>query len=320
MIRRSLSAIALALAAPAAGAPQLVLPVDCTLGDSCYIQQFMDHDPGEGFQDFTCGPRAYNTHKGTDFAVPTAADAKRGVRVLAAADGTVLGVRDGMPDTWDGKIDAESIAGRDCGNGLVLDHGEGWQTQYCHMREGSVNVAKGDQVKAGQVLGMIGMSGRTEFAHMHLSVRKDGVPVDPFAPEGADCDAPPARDLWQQTPLIQPGGLLALGFAESVPDYAAIKMGEAEQNLTRISPAIVSYGYAFGGRQGDVFEMHLSGPGDFEVQERFELPRNLALFYRAIGKKRRSAPWPGGDYVANARLLRNGAVISARSASFTIPR
>jgi len=44
-MRQTLYAFAFtALAAPAAGAPLLSLPVDCTLGESCHIQQYMDHD------------------------------------------------------------------------------------------------------------------------------------------------------------------------------------------------------------------------------------------------------------------------------------
>lgn len=319
-MRHWLITASIALAAPAAGAPLFTLPVDCTLGEDCYIQQFMDHDPTDAFQDFRCGPRAYNTHKGTDFAVATAADAKRGIRVLAAAPGKVLGTRDGMADAWSGKINAEAIAGRDCGNGLVIDHGEGWQTQYCHMREGSVSVSSGDNVAAGHPLGMIGMSGRTEFPHVHLSVRKDGVPVDPFAPDGAKCDGDPERTLWAEPLMIQEGGILMMGFADHVPKYPQIKEGTADTKVTRTSPAFVSYGYAFGGLKGDLFEMSLIGPGDFKVSQSYVLPKNLALFYRAIGKKRRAAPWPGGDYIAKSRLVRDGQILSEKQAIYTIPR
>lgn len=312
--------IILALAAPAVGAPLLQLPVDCTLGDTCYIQQFMDHDPSDAFSDFKCGPRSYNTHKGTDFAVPTARDAQRGVDVIASAPGTVLGVRDGMADVWDGKIDVAKIAGRECGNGLVIDHGDGWQTQYCHMKFGSLTVQKGETVQAGTLLGQIGMSGRTEFAHLHLSLRKDGEPVDPFAPDGAVCDAPITQTLWATPPLVQPGGILDIGFSDKVPSFGDVRMGTAEERLTRISPALVSFFYMFGGRAGDLIEMSFQGPGDFSVESTYELTKDRAQFMRAVGKKRRSAPWPGGTYTASARHMRDGAIISEGSAQFEIPR
>lgn len=322
MRRRAVfAALLIALAAPAAGAPVLSLPLDCTLGETCYIQQFMDHDPSDAASDFMCGPRSYNTHKGTDFAVPTASDAlENPIAVLAAARGTVLGLRDGMPDSWDGKIDADAIQGRDCGNGMVIDHGGGWHTQYCHLRMGSVRVKKGDVVETGTHLGDMGMSGRTEFAHLHLSVRKDGTPVDPFAPDGASCDAPITDTLWDELPLIQPGGILDLGFSDAVPEFAEVKMGVADKPLKRISPALVTYSFFFGGLQGDRVEMTLTGPGEFRVEQSYELTKNQAQFFRAMGKKRRSAPWPGGLYVADTKLIRDGKVIDAQRSSFEIAR
>ena len=319
--KTAITALLTAFAAPAAGAPILSLPVDCELGKTCYIQQFMDHDPSDAASDFMCGPRSYNTQKGTDGAVPTAADARRNwVAILAAASGTVLGMRDEIDDAWDGKIDADSIKGRDCGNGMVIDHGEGWQTQYCHMRKGSVQVKKGDIVEAGAHLGDMGMSGRTEFAHLHLSVRKDGQPVDPFAPDGVSCNAPITKNMWDEPPLIEAGGILDLGFADAVPEFTEIKMGLAGKRLKRISPALVTYSFFFGGLEGDIVEMTFKGPGDFLVTQNYELPKNRARFFRAIGKKRRSAPWPGGVYDAETKLIRNGEVIDKQRNSFTIAR
>jgi hypothetical protein len=273
-----------ALAAPAAGAITLSLPVECELGTICYIQQYMDHDPSKASQDFQCGPRTYNTHKGTDFAVATAAKAKAGINIIAAATGTVLGTRNNMPDVWTGEINPDAIEGRDCGNGLVIDHGDGWQTQYCHLREGSVVVKKGEMVEIGTKLGEMGMSGRTQFAHLHLSVRKDGQPVDPFAPDGPDCNAPISETLWDDIPLFQKGGILDVGFSNDIPDFTEIKLGVARTELNRTSPALVSYFYLFGAKRGDTVEMTFKGPGDFLITDTYELPKNRAQFFRAIGK------------------------------------
>lgn len=310
----------IALAAPAVGAPLLQMPVDCELGESCYIQQYMDHDATENFKDFECGPRSYNTHKGTDFAVATTRDAQKGVDILAAADGTVLGVRDGMRDVWNSKVDRDAIKGRECGNGLVIDHGDGWQTQYCHLREGSVSVSKGQTVEAGAKLGQMGMTGRTEFAHLHLSVRKDGKPIDPFAPEGAKCDAPIEQTLWREPLLFQKGGILDIGFAEGVPDFSDIKMGTVDQDLKDNSPALVSYFFMFGGKAGDEIDVRFIGPNGLEVTQVYELEKNLARFFRAIGKKRRTSSWPSGVYEARARFMRDGEEIDAQSATFEISR
>jgi D-3-phosphoglycerate dehydrogenase len=57
-----------------------------------------------------------------------------------------------MPDTG---LRGE-IAGRECGNGVVIAHEDGWETQYCHMRRGSVAVQPGERVARGQTLGLVG--------------------------------------------------------------------------------------------------------------------------------------------------------------------
>lgn len=308
------------LATSVAGDPLFQQPVACTLGETCYIQQYMDLDPTEGFTDYRCNALSYDGHKGTDFALPTNEAARAGVDVLAAADGTVLGTRDDMPDVWSGEIDADAIAERDCGNGLVIDHGGGWHTQYCHLKQGSVTVSQGDQVAAGAIIGQIGMSGRTQFPHMHLSVRKNGAPVDPFAPQTNTCMADPGPTLWAQPLSYQPGGVLHGGFANAVPEYSAVKDGTASERIMRTSPAIVAYSFMFGGRTGDTLRMTLTGPGDLLVTDDYVLPRNRAQFFRAIGKNRRGAPWPGGTYVNITELIRDGAVISSRRDTFEIPR
>ena len=72
--------------------PVLQLPIDCELGKTCYIQQYVDLDDSEGVRDFGCGGASYNGHKGTDFRVLSIQDIEEGVNVLASAGGRVLGV------------------------------------------------------------------------------------------------------------------------------------------------------------------------------------------------------------------------------------
>jgi hypothetical protein len=321
-MRSALAALSMTpfLAAMAAGEIRFALPVDCDLGKTCYIQQYMDQDPGPGFQDFRCNALSYDGHKGTDYALPNPLVAQQGVSVLAALDGVVLGVRDGMPDVWSGQIDEAAISGKDCGNGLVIDHGDGWHTQYCHLKQGSVTVKKGDPVSTGTVLGDIGMSGRTQFPHLHLSVRKDGNPIDPFAPNGAQCNQPTTETLWIDATDYQPGGLIDLGFAIAVPDYAKVKAGLADETLARTSPAIVAFSFAFGGRTGDILRQNITGPGYFNVSNDHVLDRNRAQFFRAIGKKRRSAPWPGGQYIATTELIRGNEIIDRATTTVEIPK
>ncbi len=92
--------------------------------------------------------------------------------------------------------DRAAVADKECGNGVRIDHGEGWHTQYCHMRRGSIAVKEGDKIDVGVKLGEVGYSGNATFPHVHLSVSMDMQPVDPFLPaKDAQCGAP-SRMLW----------------------------------------------------------------------------------------------------------------------------
>lgn len=306
-----LCAPALAAAQPTLAQPTLIQPIDCTLGETCYIQQYMDRDPTTGATDFTCGPLSYDTHGGTDFAVPTLADQAAGVPVLAAAGGTVRGVRDEMPDILQGSPDAPDLDGRDCGNGLVIDHGSGWETQYCHMALRSLRVAPGDSVVAGQPLGLVGLSGRTEFPHLHLSVRHNGEEVDPFDPDGTlTCGALPDETLWADPPPYTPGGIIGAGLATEVPDYDAIRAGLPPTTLTRDAP-LVLWLYMFGGRQGDVVRLTITGPDGAQIfADDVVLDRTQAILFRAGGRRAPPEGWPPGDYVATGVLLRDGTPLS----------
>jgi hypothetical protein len=330
--------VALLLCLPAlpAAALDLALPVDCTLGADCYIQQLFDHDPGPGVRDFACGTLSYDGHDGTDFALPTLADMDRGVHVLAAAAGTVRGLRDGMPDIAMGSPGAPDIAGRECGNGVVIRHADGWETQYCHLRQGSVRVVAGETVAAGTVLGEIGLSGRTEFPHLHFALRRDGVERDPFAPDAPDAPAAPdgpagvATDtaacaaagdggLWIDPPPYRPGGVTAAGFAAAVPDYAAVRAGTVAEPPGRGAPALVLWALMFGGRAGDLVELTITGPEGPVLSQTEPLDRPQALFYRAAGRRTPAGGWPAGRYTGTVRLLREGIAIADLTVGAEIP-
>lgn len=310
-------AAAAALAAHSAGAEiALTLPVACELGVTCHIQQYMDRDPGPGSQDFMCSGLSYDGHKGTDFAVPTLTEMDHGVAVLAAAPGVVAGVRDGMADRF--YQSGEDLGGRDCGNGLVLRHGDGWETQYCHLLNGSVQVATGDRVERGQPLGLIGLSGRTQFPHLHLSVRHDGTPVDPFDADGSGCDGPD-RQLWQDPVAYQPGGLLDAGFADAVPSYNAIKEGRAAKStLSSDDGALVLFAYLFGGRAGDVIELQIDGPQGTVHSQTVDLEKTQAQLFRASGRRTPPEGWPPGIYRGHVRFLRGDRMLGQRQVTLRI--
>ncbi|WP_113912039.1 M23 family metallopeptidase [Roseovarius dicentrarchi] len=321
ILHRSLAALVLlAGAANAETQLQLTLPAECILGDTCFIQQYPDVDPSERAQDYMCQGLSYDGHKGTDFALPSLRAMRAGVNVLAPADGIVLRVRNDMIDQIYSAETATSVNGRDCGNGVVLDHGDGWETQLCHMRQGSLTVQPGETVKRGAALGLIGLSGRTQFPHVHLSLRKDGAVVDPFRP-GGDCGGPGPDHLWAFSPIYQPGGLLNAGLATAVPSYSAVKEGSAAiLNLPADAPALVAWGYGFGARAGDVLRQTITGPDGATIFQRSDvIDRAQAQFFRAAGRKLRGARWTPGSYTVEIDLLRDGSIISTQTDTIISP-
>lgn len=66
------------------------------------------------------------------------------------------------------------------GNYVVVDHGNGYQTLYAHMLNGSVVVKAGDKVNRGQKLGMMGSTGRSTGTHLHFEIKMSGGKADPL--------------------------------------------------------------------------------------------------------------------------------------------
>ena len=295
--------------------------VQCNLGSDCYIQQYVDHDVTSLASDYRCNGLSYDGHKGTDFALISRRQMEAGVNVMAAASGRVIGVRDGMSDVLYQAQDSSAVAGKECGNGVVVEHHQGWTTQYCHLKRNSVTVKRGDTVDQGDVLGQIGLSGKTQFPHLHLTVRKNQKVVDPFRPKGrTSCSAvQPDETLWEINLPYRPGGLLRIGFSEDVPNYQKLKDGAiAGDDVSALSHALVLYGFGYGFRQGDRLYFRIDGPQGKVFEHHTEVKKAQIQAMRAAGLKRKGASWPKGLYKGEVILLRKGKIIERRTRQVTL--
>ena len=104
-------------------------------------------------------------HGGIDIAAP------EGTPIVAAADGVVLDAGDYFFN----------------GNSVFIEHGLGLQTFYAHMSR--IDVAEGDRVSQGQVIGAVGATGRVTGPHLHWSVGLNATWIDPLLV--MDSDQPP---------------------------------------------------------------------------------------------------------------------------------
>ncbi len=309
---RVVVALASMLGAAAAGAapPQLGLPLACTPNRDCWIANHVDLDPGPGARDYRCGSLTYDAHNGTDFAIRDLAAMREGVTVIAAAAGRVRAVRDGVGDVNVRGSGKAAVAGRECGNGVVIAHEDGWETQYCHMRRGSVLVKAGEEVAAGQALGLVGLSGLTEYPHLHLSVRHEGSTIDPFRGEGSAAPCTPAAPLWRADIAAQlpyaPGVVYNAGFSPDPPDAAAVGAGTYRKAVIAASSAVLGfYAEVFAVLPGDVLELRVGGPDSANLAtQRFTIAQRQARRFAYIGLRRPAAGWTPGTYLGEARLLR----------------
>ncbi|UWQ95054.1 M23 family metallopeptidase [Rhodobacteraceae bacterium M385] len=313
---RALSVLILsALPAAAQDAPVLTFPVVCELGETCMIQQLVDRDAGPDALDFTCGPMTYDGHRGTDIRVPDMEALAAGIPIVAAAPGTILGTRNNVPDTGIGGFPE----GQDCGNGVVIEHEDGWQTQYCHMAQGSVLVRTGDVVAAGDALGEMGFSGSTEFPHLHLTLRHEGEVVDPFDPTDSATCGEGASPLWGEPVPLAQGGILSVGFAQAVPEFDAIRAGTADAATLRAdADAIVIWGFFHGGRTGDIVTATITAPNGavFHTQE-IALEATQAQLFRATGRRIRE-PIAPGQYIGTITISRDGVPLDQATTSVTV--
>lgn len=78
------------------------------------------------------------------------------------------------------------------GNLVIVNHGGGVTTHYAHLS--SFDVAVGQRVERGQIVGHAGSTGRATSAHLHYELRVDGNPVNPFQPLALD----PSSDYFKQ--------------------------------------------------------------------------------------------------------------------------
>jgi len=308
------------LSAAAPAPPRLALPIACAPGSDCFLQNHVDRDPGPGARDFRCGGQTYEAHTGTDIRIPDHAARARGVDVLAAAPGRVVRLRDGEPDISVKDPAAPPVAGRECGNAVVIDHGGGWETQSCHLARGSIRVKVGQEVAAGQPIARVGLSGNTEYPHLHLTVRQGARTVDPFQPDGgAACSVGAGGGgLWTPAAAAalsyRPGGaVLNAGFADGPVDNARVEAG-GPPRPGRTSPALVAYVRAINLQGGDRPVLTLTG-SDGAVLARSEgapLDRNKAQWLLYAGKRTPPGGWPPGLYRADYAVLRNGQAVLSR--------
>jgi murein DD-endopeptidase MepM/ murein hydrolase activator NlpD len=95
-------------------------------------------------------------HTGIDISAPM------GTGVKATADGIV------MRANWNFGY----------GRCVIVDHGNGYQTLYGHLSR--IDVIEGQEIRQGEVVGLVGTSGKSTGPHLHYEVHVHSTPVNPY--------------------------------------------------------------------------------------------------------------------------------------------
>ena len=148
-----------------------------------------------------------------------------GAGVVAAANGTVVAVRDGLPEQPPNSLPAGMDPTRTTGNHVIVQIRPDVWTLYAHLQPGSIAVAVGDEVAAGQPLARLGNSGNSLAPHLHFGLldgpdpsRANSVPfvvdrytvsgaVDPASYRAAFTGTGPLRLRTDTAPVPQSGTL-----------------------------------------------------------------------------------------------------------------
>lgn len=325
-MKKTIGAAAFSVAAFSipANAIELGMPIECTLGETCMIQNYIDAEPGPEAKDFECGPLAYNNHQGTDFRLRDQAEIAKGYNALAAAAGTVVQVINNQPDHGFAKAQDDPFG---CGNAVMIDHGAGWVSQYCHLARGSVPVAKGQSVRAGEAIGKIGSSGGTDFPHLHYAIRRYGAVVNPFtgvSPTG--CNAPTAQPLWRADLGLaySPSALVGLGVSGVFPSLDLVKRdhGLLTEPEGETAPVYI-WLHLLGVRKDDAVRLMVFDPdGKPFASELFPVAEDKTVYLTNIGitpSDLEADRWPPGEYRAVVSFYAGDSEILREELLFDLP-
>ncbi|MCH2546290.1 MAG: M23 family metallopeptidase [Alphaproteobacteria bacterium] len=318
----NIRAIALAVFAlwsmPAWAGMDLHLPVECKLGENCFIQNYVDHDAAAGsFHDYNCGSMTYDDHNGTDFRVKNFDALDSHIRVLATNNGRVKMVTY-QPEIQKGDIPLLQLlkfsTRSECGASIRIDHGAGWQSIYCHLDPKAMAVKPADDVVTGQVIGRMGASGKSIFPHLHYELRHHNRPVDPFVGHNKSYNCQPHEryNLWSEKALEQlpyiATDIIFGGFTAKEPDVEKIRQRyEPPKFLEATNAAIYFWVELMGIRTHDVVLLTMTAPdGKMMVEKKLTYNRHFSLAFETLTAQRQAqySHWPAGVYTVNVTLLR----------------
>lgn len=284
--------------------PRFVTPIEGVQGQDWVVVNYVDLDPTGGVLDYRgrSGVQAYtyDGHDALDITLANFAAMDRGYEVYAAAAGTVIVAQDG-------NFDRNTYATGDP-NYVAIDHGSGWITYYVHLRRDSVAVSVGQNVAAGQFLGLVGSSGWSTDAHLHFSVYHDNQVVETYL----------TPDLFWTAPLTYSADLpsvLDFGITDTSVTEEFIKERPPDRSVFAAAPNQQTIAWTRVGGLGpeDSLVFRWYTPSGTQYSSATAGPSEIRYGYFWVSRFLPSSPAPGTWRIA---MEING--VERASANFTV--
>lgn len=307
---------------------ELNRPVDCTVGETCYIENYVDLDPSRRWKNYRCSGRTFDGNRSTDFRLNTTKKMDENIIVRAAAAGRIKAFRNSDEDGLYANGSKEAVRNRECGNTVIIEHENGWETQYCHLKQNSARAIRGLNVKPGDKIGLVGMSGKAEGPKLGFIVRHNDQTMDPFigvsAMQGCSGSAE-ATPLWAVGAiphvLYYASDSINDGFTIEPPDLQTIteKGYNPEADYSKASTLYYSV-QIFGIKTDDVQEISLTGPDGSILSKQATLyeDKSRSQFLHYITQAKPETGWQSGQYKGSYKLIRYGKVVIEESETIEI--
>ncbi len=312
------SAILLVLVVSAAGAraadgPPFSFPLDCDIDKGCWFLNYPDTDRRIGVaKDFACGDLAYDNDFSVRIALGSVASLRNPPAVAAAAGGKVKQVLDGIEDLVITSRAQLAKGTPECGNAVIIDHENGWETAYCHLRKGSITVKKGERVERSQIIGAAGSSGFATWPQLGFITVKHGLPFDPVSGlttyEKCGVKRTPLLDLGRQFFIYRPAAITGIGFTDTSQTIANILRGDALSyaSLRANTKFLVLWMRILNIRKDDRIEVTMTNPSGNVISRKTVIAKkDEASFALNTAKGKGFFNWPAGVYTGTVTVTRN---------------
>lgn len=293
-------------------APKLNWPLACKVFQTCFIESYPDLKMGTDPvfpMDYKCGNRSRPGVAGTEIVFTDRKSARGEQPVLAAAEGRVTFVENGIKE----RRQYSKNSKRACGNHVIIRHNPTYATKYCFMREGSIVVEPGQKVDAGDVIGQVGSSGATEAPKLLFEVLTNNQPTDPFSgrvlDKPSECFSLHDKPMWAEKIIYPPVGIIAASFAQGYPTAHDIAFdASVNQTLPRRIRTLTAWVRLFGVLKGDEEKVVIYQPNGQVWYENKRIHTADAPFWTSFASANfKPEKWPAeGEWRANYTLVRDG--------------